>query len=116
MARPAQERASCRASPSAVGLHRPAPHREVMPTACCLTPAEVRARAEPVRKRCRGKGREPGGAEGGGVLTGRGLGLLGGACGGGAGLRGGCFHPGLGPPSSAGAARRGGVSGPRTDA
>lgn len=69
-----------------------------------------------VRRRCPGKGRGQGGAEGGGCLTGRGLGLRGGACSGGAGFGGGCFHPGLGPPSSAGAARRGGVSGLQTDA
>lgn len=44
-----------------------------MTTACCLTPAEVRAGGEGVRRRCPGKGREQGGATGGGGLTGRGL-------------------------------------------
>ena len=84
---------------------------------CLLLDASGSASGEAwLRRRCPGKGREQGGTEGGGGLTGRGLGLRGGACGGGAEFGGGCFHPGLGPPSSAGAARLGGVSGLQTDA
>lgn len=74
------------------------------------------SRGDGVWRRCPGKGREQGGATGGGGLTGRGPGP-GRGLHGGAGFGGGCFHsrPRV-PSSSAGAARRGGVSGSRTDA